>query len=401
MAQGRDFLLEDNNSPSMNSSSGRDFLLEDQPSKENLATSAALAIPRIGTDLVKRAYQDLQSIPGYYQAAKTEVPGAFNAMTQHPIHAINQGLAGLTELGHGLLNAPHGMAEYAANRLNLLPQNFPEKVPFQKDISQDINQVFDKPRYPGEELIRGIGRNALNISGAKGLASTLNPLNLTSGGIAKNVLNKAFQVQKKYSNSYGKLFNEAEQKGYENLNHVPHQIDLGTLEKYTPANRLESLKDFASDPNHETAHFAKSELLGLQRQLKKQTTLTGGQKKQLNAVNDAIGTIKNNMFKDTEGNVDKGMMDKYEKIQKGFKNEALPYRINAIKKYQAGEITSGQLRNALSKGVFRAKRGFHHPAIAIRNSLFPALGIGAGIGGGILGIPPLYRYLTGNQEQNR
>src|SRR5665213_801471 len=71
---------------------------------ESFGTSAKLAIPRIVEDLAHGGMSALKSIPGYYQSAKTEVPGVLSAFENDPKHAGGQALAGLTELGHNALN---------------------------------------------------------------------------------------------------------------------------------------------------------------------------------------------------------------------------------------------------------------------------------------------------------
>jgi len=398
----RDFLADDYGIEQSNKIAPRDFLEENKMPNESLAGSLVKAPFRIGQDVAKAGMTALKNIPGYYQSAQSEVPGLFNTLMQHPMHAGGQALAGLGELGQSAFNFPHDVANYASNRLNLLPQNINEKIQMGRmpaNTQEQINQTFGEPQYPGEKLLRGINRNALNLMGAKGIASALNPLNLTHTSIAKNVLNEAANMQKKYSKSYGNLWNEAKQKGFENLAHVPYKIDINNLSKYTPTNRLENLQDFIKNPNNESAHFAKSELLGLQRELKRKTTLTGGEKKQFNAVNDAIDVLKDNMLKDNSGKVNNGMMQKYEKMQKSFKNEALPYRVKAIKKFQAGESTPSELVNSLSKGVFYAKRGSAHPSLMIRKNILPLLGGAAGIGS----LPYIYNLLGNNasRQENR
>lgn len=190
----RDF-LEDNQqnvgSENINASSPRDFLEEHEEPREGLGTSIAMAAPRVLTDLGKGIYHGIQSLPGYYEKAKTEIPGILPAIGQHPGHETGQGIAGLAELGKNIFNMPHDFINYLSERLNLVPANINKMVQMGRmpeDTQQMIDQTFGQPQQPGEALIRGISRNALNLMGAKGLVGAAP--HLTKWG-ATRTLNKA------------------------------------------------------------------------------------------------------------------------------------------------------------------------------------------------------------------
>lgn len=388
----RDFLSDDNQS-SMEKPQGRDFLSE--PQKESFVTSAALAIPRIGEDLIKGGYQFVKNIPKYYESSKTEVPGLLNVIGGNPLRALSQAGAGITELGHNVLNLPRGIAEYTSNRLNLVPKNLAEKVPYQKDISQDINQFFGKPEQPGEELIRGIGRNALNLVGTGKVVNALNPMNLTAKNIAKNVLSTVEKNKRHYSTYYNNLWKEADKKGFGDLSSIVNSIDIGTLRKYSPKKSIVGIEEFVKNPNLKNAHAAKSDLLRMNRDLGKLTTLRTAERQQLKAVTDAIGNIQENMFKNEKGILDKKMLNKYNKIQQGYAKEVVPYKIKAINAFRRNEISAKELVNKLSGGEFAAKVGKYHPAIKLRPKVLP-------IAGGLASYPilkQLYESIIG-QNQN-
>lgn len=157
---------------------------------ESLGTSAGLAFPRLYEDATKGLYKAAKSIPGYLEKAKTEIPGILNPfgeIAQNPFHAAAQGLAGIAEGAHGVLNIPSELANYASNRLNLLSPEISKKVPRLPDISEELNQVFGQPKYPGEAAIRGIGRNILPISGAIKALSAIP--HLTERGATKKLKN--------------------------------------------------------------------------------------------------------------------------------------------------------------------------------------------------------------------
>ncbi len=120
------------------------------------------------------------------------------------------------------------------------------------------------------------------------------------------------------------------------------------------------------------------------------------EQKQFKAASDAIENIKNNMFKNNHGKIDEKLLDKYNKIQKGYSNEVVPYNNKIINKYKRNEISHKELVNALNHGEFMAKRGKHHPELSLRKAVVPVTsGIGL-LGGGKI----LYDNMMGNQAHS-
>lgn len=169
------------------------------PEQEKFSTSWAMAPFRVTKDVYDSALSGIRNIPNRINQAETEVPGLYQSFTQHPGHVAKQFGAGLTQLGHNLLNTLHNSAEYTSDRLHLLPKAVADAVPQQKDISNQINDFYGASQYPGENLARGIGEHLLDIGGAGKVASTLNPMKLTSGNIAKSVVNAEKENKAKYS----------------------------------------------------------------------------------------------------------------------------------------------------------------------------------------------------------
>lgn len=383
--------LEDNNAPM-----GRDFLQEHEP--ESMGTSIAWAAPRIGKDLYQGAYNAFQKLPEYAQAARTEIPGMLNPLNFHPIDRSKQVLAGLTELGHGLINKPHDISEYAANRLNLLPKEWANKVPFQEDISEDINNLFGSPQHPGDSLARGLVRNSLNIIPAARASMALNPLNLSPKNIAKDILKTGEENKNTYGSLYKNLWKDAESKGFgDSLYGV--NLDIPILKKFSPGKSIKGVLDFNNNPTLQNAHAAKSDLLRLQRDLTKLPTLRSAERQQLKAVTEGIDSIQSNMFKSPAGKIDQNMLDAYKKIQQGYANEVIPYKNRNIGKFKRNEMSAKELVNALSKGEFAAKRGSFHPQIGIRNYVkqHPYL---SGAGAGSIGTL-LYKEIFGSDQSTK
>lgn len=170
-----------------------DWIATEQPEEEGLGTSLLYALPRIAEDLGKSAYEGIKKAPEYWETAKKEVPGFLNPFNQHPISRAKQGLAGLYEANNMLNQLPSNLAQYASNRLHLLPKEVPEaiKAISPEDTSQTTNRLFDKPKYPGEALLRGTARNLPNIlPGVEGLSNLkkLTPSNALRGNLTPEEL---------------------------------------------------------------------------------------------------------------------------------------------------------------------------------------------------------------------
>jgi hypothetical protein len=370
---------------------------------ESLGTSALKAIPRIGEDLYRGVAGFVKNIPEYWNSAKTEVPGLFNSIAEHPGRSLSQLGAGITELGHNTLNAPRGIADYASNRLNLLPQKYAEKIPYQDDISSEVNQFFGEPKQAGEKLIRGLGRNALNIYGAGNVANILNPLNLTAKNIVKDVLKAEKKNVLEHSKRYDKIWNEADKTGFNQVPVNQHLLSdhLTTIEKYKTPREYKALEDFIIEPSLQNAQRAQSDMGIMHRKLEEKSrsgSLTSEEQALYKAAHEAEKHIESNMFKDEFGNINDGLQDKYKKLTKSYRQNVVPYKYNkAIQDYKAEEMLPKELVNSLSKGEFAVKKGSKHRAIGIRNNLGP-ISLVSALG---IGMPWLYHQMFGDNQMNQ
>lgn len=370
--------------------------LNKKEEKESFGHAALMAVPRIGKDIFEKAYGTFQKSPEYLETAKTEVPGILNPLNalMHPVQRSKQALAGALELGQALNYAPKNIAEYAANRLNLIPKEWANAIPTAQNLNPAIEQYLGNPVNPGDALLRGGVRNADALIPVAKAISILNPLNLTAKNITKDVLKTREKNIGQFNKSYSKLWDEAKNKGFENALY-DIDINLPIIKKYSPGKAIEGVKDFSKNPTLENAHNAKSDLLRIKRELDKKTTLSTAERKQSKAVNDAIESIKSNMFKEETGNINKNLSKRYEKIQEGYKNEVVPYNNKAIKEYLRGESSPEELVNSLSRRAFNAKRGKYHKAMKYRKMIkdhpyLNALGIGTAGGSGALLLNKLF-----------
>jgi hypothetical protein len=383
-------------------------LLEDEmpQAKENFATSAGMAIPRIVKDIGGSALGFLRNIPNYLSEGKTEVPGLFDSYTKHPAHVSSQIKGGLFESLLNAINIPHDVQAYTEKRLHLLPEgysnnNFTPNISSQ-NIETGTNALFGEKQYPGESLARGIGRNLALGTAAARTALKFNPAQLSSQNIAKGIVDTEKGMKEKYSGEtglYNQLSDEATSRGI-TLSHInPEHINSSSID-------LPSLDKFIANKNLLNAQRAISDLGFRERLLgRKQVagTLDSEGRDKLKEATNAKNYIQNNMFKDEEGNVHQDLLDKHREIQKGYANEVIPYTKNkAIQDYKKQEKLPSELVQSLSKGKFAAKRGEFHPEFerqALVKGLIKHLGMpalhGSALGAGGLGI---YELLKGNNN---
>lgn len=264
--QPRDFLSDDNEMQNTigNEPMGRDFLQDfssDQP-QESYGWSAALAVPRVTTDLLKRLYNVAKSVPQYAESAKTEIPGYMKLLFQRPDRFVKQGLAGLAEQGQNVFNTPHDLLNYATNRLNLVPKNFNEHVQMSRmpDSSQEINQFFGEPKYPGEKLLRGLTGNSLALIPSAKIAASLNPINLTSNkSLSNSITNTHDFLENRAIKGFENVSKEAYKRG---ISKVPIESTfIDNLKEFFPKTRqANQLLEKAKNGDYDSLRKIQSEL---------------------------------------------------------------------------------------------------------------------------------------------
>lgn len=372
-------------------------------SEEGATKSAMMVLSRIGKDIGESAIQGIKNIPSDIEYAKDAIPSYAEGMIKHPLRMQMQGAAGLTELGHGLLNTLSNAAEYTSNRLHLLPKSIADKVPKQRDISSDINQMFGEPQNKGEELGRGLSRNILKILGGAGVARAINPMRLTSGNIARNIMNTREAVRHEYSGAnghYNQLFNEANQRGINQVPINPNAIDIHALEQHAGDKYLTSVQNVLNNPTLQNSQTAISDLGKLSRSLERKDTLTSTERDTLHAARDARDHISNQMFRDNNSHLYQDLADAHAQIQHGYRENVVPYTTSKpIRDYMNGELSESQLVKKLTNNKFNVQRGAEHPELSRRKlatkiikHLGWPLGAGALLGEG-------YHFLRGEGHE--
>ena len=370
--------------------------------RESLGYSVAAAIPRIFSDVAKSAYGFANKVPGYLESAKTEVPGVISAQMQHPIHSRMQELAGANELINKVAQFPLNLSRYGTDRLHLVPEGVTKAIEkiTPSDTTEAINKLFGQPQYPGEALMRGTIRDIPELLATGKVADFLNPMNLTSKTIAKNVVKEGERQQDVHSQFYNKLWNDASQQGITN---VPYdlnrlQSNFDTISKYKTPKEYESLVKFSNNPTLENAQKAQSDMSQIARKLEEKSrssSLTSEEQNIYKAAKDSEKHIEGNMFKDQNGNVNQSLKNKYDYITKSYRENVVPYKYNSdIQAFKNKELLAKELRQRLSKGEFAAKKGSEHPELFRADQIKNAL-IGLGIAGGIsAGGKSLSDYLS-------
>lgn len=225
-------LKVDNNVSPQNES---EWELSSFPEHESFKDSLFKAPGKIASDVGSAVMSGINAIPGYYEQAKTEIPGAAQVLMHHPMDALKQLGAGVTELGHGIINMRPNFYNYMANRLNLIPEQAANAIaPAQPDIEPQINALFGEPTEPGEKLIRGLGRNAANALGGIELGSALKfPIN-TKGAIKNSILNAHDVLESRANKGFENVSKEVEKRGINNVPLWNQDVDMHEIRSYFP-----------------------------------------------------------------------------------------------------------------------------------------------------------------------
>lgn len=355
----------------------------------NISERIKPALEQFGSDIKDIAYnapgaivKGIAESPGKLIEA---VPNIYNQVMTDPSRAGRNLYGGLAQLGHGTVNFPREVANYA-NKIGLIKPETARKIPFQNDISEAVKSFVGGNSQRGDKELQSITKNLTSILPTAKVISYINPMKLTSKNIVKDILKSEKSNKELFSNKYSNLFREAENMGHGKFEKLEFpKLNIETLKKYTPNpnKKLESLNLFTEKPSLELAQKSISELGHIIRPLENKTSLMPFQKKQLEAAMDAKKHIQENMFINSEGKLNKDLLKKHNEIQKGYSKEVIPYTTDkSIKEFKQGNISKKELINRLSK---KPKIREKHKAIGIREKI-PYIGAAglAGTGGAYL-----------------
>ena len=227
-------------------------ILEDETPKEEFSESLQLAFPRTVKDIGDLIFEKLrrapETVPKYYEKAKTEIPGLYSALTKHPWSTLKQEIAGLAESGEGLFNLPHDISEYATKRLHLIPEDVNRKIQMGRmPEGNEINEVFGKPGYPGQAALRGLAKNiqvALPLGNvAKEILPYINP-KLPYNALGRNVApleKKLLQAEEEHG------FAEGQEQTEKNAAVSQHGVGNQYLLEYRKNEALKKLNNLHSE----------------------------------------------------------------------------------------------------------------------------------------------------------
>jgi hypothetical protein len=395
---------------------------EEQPSDviaranpdESMLGAIAKAGPRMGQDMARNVWDAAHAVPGLYEKSKTEYPGFLNNVYMHPGSMAKQGMAGLVEAGIKTANTPFDIANYMGpGGLNLLPENVNNKIQEHRipDYTKQINEIYGEPKYTGEEGLRGVMRNIIPIAGLGATAKALNPLKLADmhpDRIVNKVLNEGARQETIGNNWYNRIWDRASNLGYNRVTTTPAIINnnLQFLRQFYGQEKIGSLERFAHNQTLPNAQRAQSDLGAIAesyRKINRTRALTDVEGQIRDAADQAQQHIRDNMFRDRQGNIHQGLRHEYNAATANWQANVVPYKYNAnIQKYlNPGQPHRGllnhQLATALKSDAFAAAKGGAHPELFRADNLVKALkaiGYGAGgmglLGGGAAGLD----YLT-------
>lgn len=285
----KNLLADEMNQSTLPSRQPRNLLYESSEEQEPLLTSIAAAPFRVAEDVGNKAYEFYKKLPEYYEKAKTEVPAALNftKKDEHAGHRIGQSVAGVLEGVNSIYQLPKNLNKYLNQRLKLAPDwsvpMFEKLFPSAEGV---INKGFDKPKYPGEELSRGIGRNIANIVPAANALNKLKsiaPSNIFRGALSPEELKNNLRITQGTETGLGdvigspflKRMNEniltkipfsgvtesmqrnagnIINKGHNLLYQLAGESDIGNLDQYLNDALKESFNSHQSEKN---AHYSR------------------------------------------------------------------------------------------------------------------------------------------------
>ncbi len=382
-------LLEDENQPFSVKSMAK--ISENIPGPigiiSKIGNRGSNAIKQIGSDLlnsVPGAYKSIihgiGGIPGAVDYLKENVPKSINLVNENPSAAGRSAAAGGTEFLGKISNIPPALARYLVHIGMISPETYESmaKPPSQDQFRQWANRI-EGEEQPGGELIRGGLRNAENIYGGAKLASLMNPLRYTKGSIARDVIHAEARQQGIHNEAYNNLWNQAAQQGHQRVNFNPARIDIGNIQRYPNENFTISTENFLNNPTLENAHIAQSDLGKMIRAIRKNPTVVPPSEVRniTNAAQNAQNYIRDRMFRDANGTINRNLADRYNVITDSYRRNVIPYTTNkALQDFKRENITLDQLIPALKKGKFARMRGAYHPEISRRDLIAPVLKYG-------------------------
>jgi hypothetical protein len=312
---------------------------EQQPLQEEQGIgSIPNDIADAGVNFALGAGNKAMQIPG-------EIQEAANQFVEHPFKApprAAQGvLSGLMEGAKGLYNLPLNLNTYLGSK-GIFPfkqtAGLAEKLKIGDTGLQ--HAVMGDPQS-GDQLWQDIGAIAPVIAAPETVAAKI-PAMTSKGIIGQISKAKAAQLATA-KKDYSSLFESAAKQGITHANPTRTvMMHADNIVKNSQPKFHTSLKRYIDNPTIENAHWAQSELGGLERHLDKISSkigLTPSQIKTYKAVNEARKSIKNSMFNKNAMGKNPGLALKYSELSDKYKANVIPYtRLEELSETEAGRM---------------------------------------------------------------
>jgi len=350
------------------------------------------------------AIEAIGNIPKDIEYLKKNIPAAGSLIINDPKSAAKEALAGAGDLAGQVSRMPPALINYLAKIGMINPEtakNFPK--PFSEEQVTNAMNNFAGEEQPGGGFIRGAVRDSPSLYGAGKLIKTFNPATLSTKNIINDVLTKERLQKGLHTKAYDKIWDEAEKTGFNKVPFNSKDIDINAIKKHSIEKFYSSTEDFLKEPTLKNAQKAQSDLGKLinSKELNK-PVLTSKELATRDAAIKAKEHIKNSMFKNEKGILNKSLKKQYDTLTKSYEKNVIPYSTNkAIQEFKRGDLDAKETLQKISKGKFRAKKGSAHPQIGNREFAGNALkigGISSGIGGSVVGVNWLLNKLLGNHS---
>lgn len=407
-----------NNARSSSSEADWEVISPDEQSTSSQSKNFGSALKQapgiILNDFGNFVNRGISSLPGYYESAKTEIPGFFQTLRSHPGSLAAQGLAGTQELVNTLAQLPLNISKYGSERLNLIPENFTDflnKIT-PEDTSNSINEIFGEPKYPGESLARGIGRNALGLYGLGKIGQVINPKGLlvSKKGIANSIIKKHDILENRASEGFKKVSDEINKRG---ISQVP--IESKTIDDakdfFPNTKQANSLLDKAKSGDYNALRKVQSDLYtkgknSLKSPLESERLRAEEMFEKRDDINQAISNHLKNMGQDDLNNIlDKARSD-YRTLQNIYYHPRINKSIVNMVDSETRKIPKNLIKVLKEdSNQMKALRNFH-PGLegnlnsyTLKNNLLSSVKkYGVPLGLGALGAGAAIKYTSRDHE---
>lgn len=352
------------------------------------------------------AVKAIGEIPNDVSYLKNNIPQSASLIMNNPEKAARYAGAGGLELLGGASRIPQNLINYLSKIGLISPEIASQFVQsYTPEETKQISESFVGKPEPGGELIKKTIEASPYLYGGAKVLSAFNPLKLSKGAIAQDILSKETIQKSLHNKEYNKIWKQAENEGFNKVHYDPSKIDIDSIKKYTPEKYYGALENFLNEPVLKNAQKAQSDLGKLIREMSRKVSLTSEEKNTLNSAIKARDHIKEKMFINESGELNTPLKNKYDRITSSYEKNVIPYTTNkAIQQYKRGELTKEDLIRNLSQGKFSAQKGAQHPELQRRKqaaTLLNALGIGGTTGATFAGTQALIDKLLNKEPRGR